>query len=193
MNDKPYNRVLGNLRRAALGLLLVALIWIGRPSPVLFAIGLLLVVLGESVRFWAAGHLLKTQELVTSGPYRHTRNPLYLGRLFILTGLCIMANLPRGGSWIALALGWVFFFGYYLPRKERVEPDRLRRQHGEAYERYRKAVPALFPTPRAYQGGSPQPWSAARMLRNREHLMVIGLVFATLFWLWRMLAERGIV
>ncbi|MCZ7650163.1 MAG: isoprenylcysteine carboxylmethyltransferase family protein [Thermoanaerobaculia bacterium] len=193
MSERGYNRLLGNLRRAGLALGLVALVWFGRPEPWTFGIGLVLVILGETVRFWAAGHLLKTQELVTSGPYRHTRNPLYLGRLLILSGLCLMANLPRGGSWIALALGWAFFFGYYLPRKERVEPARLREVHGEAYERYRRAVPALFPQLRPYPEGGTNLWSAARMRRNREHLMVLGLALASLFWLWRMLAGGGAI
>jgi len=193
MGDGGYNRLLGNLRRAGLALALVALVWFGRPEPWTFGVGLLLVILGETVRFWAAGHLLKTQELVTSGPYRHTRNPLYLGRLLILSGLCLMANLPHRGSWVALAIGWLFFFGYYLPRKERVEPARLREVHGEAYERYRRAVPALFPKLRAYPDGGTSPWSAARMRRNREHLMVVGLALAAAFWLWRMLAGGGAI
>jgi len=38
--------------------------------------------------------LHKTVALITSGPYRYTRNPLYLGRLLILTGLFIAATLP---------------------------------------------------------------------------------------------------
>ncbi|MCL4838759.1 MAG: isoprenylcysteine carboxylmethyltransferase family protein [Thermoanaerobaculia bacterium] len=193
MGERNYNRLLGNVRRAGLALVLVALVWFGRPEPWTFGVGLLLVILGETVRFWAAGHLLKTQELVTSGPYRHTRNPLYLGRLLILSGLCLMANLPHRGSWVALAIGWLFFFGYYLPRKERVEPARLREVHGEAYERYRRAVPALFPKLRAYPDGGTSPWSAARMRRNREHLMVVGLALAAAFWLWRMLAGGGAI
>ena len=36
------------------------------------------------------------------------------------------------------------FFGYYMPRKERIEPARLEALHGEEYRKYNAAVPALF-------------------------------------------------
>jgi protein-S-isoprenylcysteine O-methyltransferase Ste14 len=139
----------------------------------------------QSWRFWAAGHLRKTIELITSGPYRYTRNPLYLGRLLIFTGVCIMALLPYAINWIVLVLGYAIFFGYYLRRKERVEPARLRQTHGEPYERYFKAVPALFPTLKPYPEGASIGWSSDRMLRNREHWMVIGLSVISAFMLWR--------
>jgi len=138
---------------------------------------------GEAVRVWAAGHLLKTKELITSGPYRYTRNPLYLGRLLILTGLCVMCRLPYNANWLMLVVGLAIFFGYYLPRKERIEPARLRAVHGEAYERYFRAVPALIPTWRAYPNASNLGWSSDRMLRNREVWMVVGILAITIFLL----------
>jgi protein-S-isoprenylcysteine O-methyltransferase Ste14 len=134
---------------------------------------------------WAAGHLFKTLELITSGPYRHTRNPLYLGRLLIFSGMCVMATLPFGGNWIVLVLGWAVFFGHYLRRKEKVEPARLRRFHGEAYDRYFEAVPALFPSLRPYRDASNAAWSGEKFLRNREQWMVAGLLLASLFLLWK--------
>jgi len=180
-----YNRPLGVLRLVALYALLGAMIWKARPTGMGVAVGSLFVIAGEAVRFWAAGHLLKTAELVTSGPYRYTRNPLYLGRILIFTGLCVMAELPYHANWILLFLGYAIFFGYYLPRKERVEPARLQEVHGAAYEQYRRAVPALFPTLRPYHDPAASGWSSDRMLRNREHWMVLGLTAIVLFMLWR--------
>ncbi len=156
------------------------------------ATGAVFVALGEAVRFWSAGHLRKTVELVTGGPYRYTRNPLYLGRLLIFTGFAIMVRLPYGGSWIALGIGWTIFFGYYLPRKERVEPARLSATHGEAFDRYFRAVPALFPAWKPYPDAIDRRWDFRRMRRNREHWMVVGLLLVTLFLLWRALALQGI-
>ncbi len=185
VSERTYNKTLGRLRLLGLFLLLGLLLYLARPSDWSVAAGAVFVALGEAVRFWSAGHLRKTVELVTSGPYRYTRNPLYLGRLLIFTGLCIMVQLPYGGSWIVLVLGWAIFFGYYLPRKERVEPARLREIHGEPFERYFDAVPALFPAWKPYPDAIDRRWSARRMLRNREHWMVVGLVLAILFLLWR--------
>jgi protein-S-isoprenylcysteine O-methyltransferase Ste14 len=174
-----YNRALGVLRLVATFSFLVLLVIFSRPRPAEVAIGFVVAALGEAIRFWAAGHLLKTKELITSGPYRYTRNPLYLGRLLILTGVCIMCRLPYYVNWIMLGLGLAVFFFYYMPRKERVEPARLRELHGDAYDRYFKAVPALFPTLRPYPHASNLGWSSDRMLRNREVWMLVGLVVIT--------------
>ena len=186
--EGPYNPILAKLRLLAMAVFIVALVALARPTVVSVVCGLVFVIAGESVRFWAAGHLFKTRELITSGPYRYTRNPLYLGRLLIFTGVAVMALLPYGLNWVILVLGWPFFFFVYLRRKERVEPARLLRFHGEAYQRYFEAVPALFPTARPFSGeGSQGEWKMERMLRNREYMMVLGLTLFTAFLLWRAL------
>jgi len=183
MSNRNYNRALGRLRLTLLFALVAALLYLSQPSRKSVLVGVVFVVIGETIRFWAAGHLYKTKELITSGPYRYTRNPLYLGRLLIFTGLCLMVNLPYGGSWVILILGYAAFFGYYLPRKERVEPARLRQEHGEPFDRYLAAVPALFPKVPGYDQPSPGRWQFERMSRNREYWMVIGLAAASAF-LW---------
>ncbi|MCP3979683.1 MAG: isoprenylcysteine carboxylmethyltransferase family protein [bacterium] len=185
MAESPYNRQLGLLRLVAVWAFVGLMVWLARPTLWSVSVGFVFCLLGEAVRLWASGHLRKTVELTTSGPYRYTRNPLYLGRLLILTGLCVMATLPNYLNWIVLALGYAVFFGYYLPRKERIEPARLREAHGEAYERYFDAVPALFPSLHSYPAAATIAWSSERMLRLREHQWVIGLAVLTLLMLWR--------
>ena len=183
--EEHYNKTLGRIRLAGIYLLLALMVAFSRPTPTGVTVGFLIAAVGETIRFWAAGHLLKTAELVTSGPYRYTRNPLYLGRLLIFSGLCVMARFPYGLNWVVLVVGLAVFFGYYLPRKERVEPARLAEVHGTAFERYLRAVPALFPTTRPYPDAGVSGWSSDRMLRNREHYMVVGIVAVTLFLLWK--------
>lgn len=180
--ETPYDRSLGRLRVAATWAAVLALLAWARPSPMSLAVGAPLVAAGAGLRAWAAGHLRKTVELTTAGPYRYTRNPLYLGRLAIFSGLCLAARLPHGLQWGVLLAGWALFFGYYLPRKERVEPARLLEVHGERYARYRRAVPALVPAWRPYREGSGEGWSATRARANREHWMLVGVALA-LAWL----------
>ena len=153
----------GRLRVASVYVLVGALVVLSRPSPGSVSAGFAIAAVGEAIRVWAAGHLRKTVRLVTSGPYRYSRNPLYLGRLLIFTGVATMAWLPGGATFGVLAAGWVVFFAYYLPRKERVEPARLRAVHGEA------------------DAG----WSSERLLRNREHWMIVAVVLITLVLLAR--------
>ena len=141
------------------------------------------------MRLWAAGHLVKTRELITSGPYRYSRNPLYLGRLLIFTGLCVMATrLPYGANWMGACLGgWAIFFGYYLPRKERVEPARLREVPRRGLRTLSPSGPgSLFPALRPYDGRlDPRRGRPGRMLHNREHWMVAGLTLAAGLLVWR--------
>jgi len=155
-----------------------------RPTPRTVNVGCAFLVVGETLRLWAAGHLRKTSELIVSGPYRWTRHPLYLGRLLVFTGLCLMASLPYQANLGLMVGGWAIFFGYYLPRKERVEGERLLERHGEAFERYRAAVPRLFPTTSPYPETGAAGWSSERMLRNREHWMAIGVLALWLLMLW---------
>ncbi|MDH3285149.1 MAG: hypothetical protein OEQ13_10445 [Acidobacteriota bacterium] len=167
-------------RLASLFAGLALLVVFARPQPVPTLAGGILVALGEAIRIWAAGHLLKTRLLVTSGPYRYTRNPMYLGRLLILSGLVTMAWLPYGLSLLLLTASWGLFLGYYMPRKERVEPARLLLLHGEAYAAYRRAVPALFPRPSPWKAGSERAWCRARFHRSREILTIVGLTLLAL-------------
>jgi protein-S-isoprenylcysteine O-methyltransferase Ste14 len=182
--DAGGRRIAGRIRVIAIYLLIAILIVVSRPTPLTVSLGLVWVLLGEGTRVWAAGHLCKTVELVTSGPYRYTRNPLYLGRLLIFTGLCIMARMPYLANLVLLGLGYLLFFVYYLPRKERVEPARLREHHGDDYERYFQAVPALLPTMTPFPDTSAAGWSSERLLRNREHWMIAGLLGIWLLMLW---------
>jgi len=187
--DRPYDRKLAIGRLLALYALLAVVLAFARPTPLGVSIGFAIAAAGEILRFWAAGHLQKNSPLVTSGPYRYTRNPLYLGRLLIFTGICVMARLPYGLSWAVMALGYAAFFGYYLPRKERVETARLLAAHGEPFRRYRLAVPAFFPSFRPFPEQASAGWSSDRMLRNREHWMVLGVLAVSLFLLWRAYAR----
>jgi protein-S-isoprenylcysteine O-methyltransferase Ste14 len=185
VSETGYNRTWAAVRLGTTFAFIAALVALAKPRPAEVAVGFVFAAVGEAIRFWAAGHLLKTKELITSGPYRYTRNPLYLGRLLILTGLCIMCRLPYHANWVLLAVGYAVFLGYYMPRKERVEPARLRAVHGDEYERYFRAVPALLPTFKPYANASNLGWSSDRMLRNREVWMVIGILAITVFMLRR--------
>jgi protein-S-isoprenylcysteine O-methyltransferase Ste14 len=178
------SKLLGYLRLALLYLFIGVLVWFSRPTPLLFGIGGVFVFAGEAMRIWAAGHLVKSLELVDSGPYAYTQNPLYLGRLLILTGFCVMAKSRWYLNWAALAAGYAVFFGYYIPRKLRVEGARLRKMHGEAFARYHDAVPILFPLSGRFPGRSLS-WSMPRFVRNQEYLVLAGVLTVCAFFAWK--------
>jgi len=141
------------LRRLAVYLSAALVFFLARPTPLFFAIGATLCILGEVLRIWACGHLRKNKAVIKSGPYAHVKNPLYLGTFLILIGLVFAASHPERGSpsryllilFLPFALG-VFLF-YYLPYKFRVEGGRLRRRFGAEWDEYDRRVPDFVPSP----------------------------------------------
>jgi protein-S-isoprenylcysteine O-methyltransferase Ste14 len=142
-----------------------------KPSLWGFLAGAVVVLLGVGVRTWGAGHLLKNDELTTSGPYAYVRNPLYAGTLLTAAGFALIA-----GGWflvglLLFVLPW--FFLSYFPRKDRTESERLEELYGDAFRAYRDRVPALIPRLRSHPGdvrrGTPRvSWSGERYSENNE-------------------------
>ncbi len=137
-----------------------------------------MALFGEFWRIWGCGHLRKNQAVITSGPYARVRNPLYLGTLLNLVGFCIAAGEPVVMFGL-LPAGLLVFFLYYIPKKERVESDRLRRRFGEEFDRYHAAVPGYLPRLTAWKGSVPAPFSWALVAENSEFetlgLILLGL------------------
>lgn len=76
--------------------------------------------------------------LVTSGPFRISRNPIYLGDALILTGA-----VAWWGAWLALPL--VPLFMVLITRRYILnEEDRLRSTFGTAYDDWAARVPRWF-------------------------------------------------
>lgn len=74
------------------------------------------------------------EQLVTSGPYRFTRNPMYLGHLVFLSGLALTTRSPVAALAVVGHLPW---FDARVRRDER----RLRDRFGPAYDDYCAQVP----------------------------------------------------
>jgi protein-S-isoprenylcysteine O-methyltransferase Ste14 len=147
----------------------VLLLVTARPTPWSVALGLPVILAGVALRLWAAGHLLKTRELIASGPYAHTRNPLYLGTLLIGSGFALLAGSAAAAVAAPIGLG-LFFFSYF-PRKERKESALLESLYGDRYRAYHDAVPALLPRWRAWSPGDQtqdRTWRFARVRGNSE-------------------------
>src|SRR5215813_11000987 len=113
-------------------------------SPLVKAAGVLLLALGFLVRVWAAVYFyahnmrvisLKPQQtLITSGPYRLSRNPLYLGgNVFIFFGAALLFGSPTA----------LFATALHLPLMDlfiRREEGQLERDFGEEWQSYKQRV-----------------------------------------------------
>jgi protein-S-isoprenylcysteine O-methyltransferase Ste14 len=152
---------------------LLALLVVAHPRPASVVAGIAVCALGLLIRAWAAGHIKKEKELAVSGPYRYTRNPLYLGNFFLGLGVGIGTD-----SWAGLLIFAIYFLAFYPPviLEER---DRMMRLFPIAYEDYRKKVPIFFPTLRPYPAATGAQYSAAQYRKNREQRALIG---AAVIW-----------
>jgi protein-S-isoprenylcysteine O-methyltransferase Ste14 len=111
-----------------------------------FAFAAALVAAGAALRTWGTAYLdvdtmrggrLRSDRLVVAGPYRHVRNPLYLGNLLVVAGMGLLAG--RAG-FVVLVAGMIVFLYRLILREE----QHLLAAHGDAFRRFR-AVPRLWP------------------------------------------------
>jgi protein-S-isoprenylcysteine O-methyltransferase Ste14 len=112
--------------------------WVG---ATLTALGLLFAVWARRRlgRNWSGSVTVKADhELVTGGPYRYVRHPIYSGLLLGFVGSAIARDEWRG--WVAVLLGLAAF-----SMKLRLEERRMRQIFGAAYEAYAARVSALIP------------------------------------------------
>jgi protein-S-isoprenylcysteine O-methyltransferase Ste14 len=111
-------------------------------------IGAALVAIGLLFTVWARVHLGRNwsgvvtlkqdHELITSGPYRWVRHPIYTGLIFAFIGQALARGEWRGLVALLLVIGALW-------RKLRIEERWMHEQFGDAYLAYRLRVTALFP------------------------------------------------
>ena len=146
--------------RVFLGFVFAAVaLWLATPTRQSLLIGGAIMIAGECLRLWAAGHLEKSKEVTRSGPYRFTRHPLYLGSSLIGIGFAIAANHLIVGVIV------VAYLLLTLTAAMRSEEAHLRQKFGDAYDAY--AEKRAEPMQRRFS------WQ--RALYNREHHTVAGL------------------
>ena len=172
--------------RVPLGFLTAALYLfeLGRraPQPAAVAWSLALVLPGLWLRGYAAGYVKKNRELTVTGPYAHTRNPLYLGSMLIAAGFAVALL-----SWpVALVLA-VGFAVVYIPVI--ASEERFLRATFPGFDAYCRRVPRLIPrlTPARPTEAQTTPgaFSPALYLKHREYNAGIGaaLLYLSLLYL----------
>ena len=155
-------------RRVTLGFVFGALVlWLAEPTPRTLAAGVPLAAAGEALRIWAAGHLNKSREVTSSGPYRWFAHPLYIGSSVMGAGLAIAA-----GS-VIVALLVAVYLATTLTAAIRSEEAFLRRTFGDRYAEYRRGA--------AEKGTTPgRRFAVSQAIANGEHRAVAGLLIAVL-------------
>jgi protein-S-isoprenylcysteine O-methyltransferase Ste14 len=116
-------------------------------NPVLSGIGLVLTAAGMALLVWGRQTLGNNwsqvvsakigHELVTFGPYRYVRHPMYAGGLLA----CIGSAIAAGGAFVLLL---AILTPLFLSRV-RAEDELMTGQFPQAYPDYKKRTQALIP------------------------------------------------
>lgn len=106
--------------------------------------GTAVLILGAVVMFLALGTLVRsgqnpepwkaTPELIFKGPYRFSRNPMYLGMALLQIGV----GLRLANGWMLLLLPPALFAVYWFAIRH--EEAYLEGKFGEPYRRYKSLV-----------------------------------------------------
>ncbi len=106
--------------------------------------GFVLMVLGFCFMMWARLQFTsrkttlfvgrRSSQLVCDGPFRISRNPMYVGVLVSLVGLALwIGTLPL---YLTVPIAFLFFNFFHIPHEERM----LRESFSEQYRTYSNAV-----------------------------------------------------
>lgn len=110
------------------------------PVAAIIAAGGLLVIVWAALCFRRARTTVnptepaKASALVDTGPYRYSRNPMYLGDILLLIAWAVYLGTPVNAVWLAL-FAWCMD-RFQIPREERA----LAATFGEAWNSYRTRV-----------------------------------------------------
>jgi protein-S-isoprenylcysteine O-methyltransferase Ste14 len=166
---------------AGLASLLVNPMAIGDAVRIILAVACVIVAAGVGMRLWGSAYLqgevvhsarLHSEALVADGPYRHVRNPLYLGTTLLTFGFGFLAS--RVG-WFVLVFG-LLLFHYRLIRREEAE---LIRAQGDRYHAYCARVPRLWPALRPrISAGNIRPWWRQAFLSETFMLSFLAAMIA---------------
>ena len=126
-------------------------------------IGFVLLLIGETIRIWAVSHAggatrtrnVGAPSLCSSGPYAHSRNPLYVGNMLMYIGIVLIAGGPNGFFMVMVTT--VFFLIQYTLIIS-LEEETLDTLFGNEYMDYKKNVPPIIPRL--------SPWTGAKKERQ---------------------------
>ena len=101
--------------------------------------GFAVSMVGEFIQLWSFASLDKNSDLAIRGPYAMVRNPMYLGRFFIIFGFLMLL----GSVWILVAYAVVYWF--YMDTRVEREEAHLRPIFGARYDEYCRRVRRFVP------------------------------------------------
>ena len=88
-------------------------------------------------------HAFFTKELVTTGPFKYVRHPMYVAMYIMLFGVGLLFF-----SWVWFVIIWIFIPVWLIDC--RIEEKQMTELHGEKYLNYKKRVGMFIPKVRSW-------------------------------------------
>jgi protein-S-isoprenylcysteine O-methyltransferase Ste14 len=101
--------------------------------------GFLVSLFGEAIQLWSFASLVKNEQLTARGPYVLVRNPMYLGRFFLILGLVLLLGN------IYLTVAYVVLYYFYMVNRVQREEQHLTEILGQPYRDYGARVNRFIP------------------------------------------------
>lgn len=139
-----------------------------------FWTGLGVSLLGEFIQLWCFAALKKEKVLACRGPYVLVRNPMYLGRYFIVLGVILLLGEP--GLWAVAP--YTVFYWFYMYNRVRREEAKLAGIFGTDYEAYCRNVNRFLPSSRGGNLKNVLYWNWGLLTGNHGWLNAAALLAA---------------
>jgi protein-S-isoprenylcysteine O-methyltransferase Ste14 len=156
-----------------------------QPASVLItSLAIVSVTLGAILRVWGTAYIgnatvksraMHGDEVVAAGPYRHLRNPLYLGSFLVAVAVSVLMP-PSGAIFFLIAIG------LQMLRLIFAEEAFLESQQGGAYTAYKALVPRILPRPIPQVPATALKASWAQALLGETYVVALAVCFAVLAW-----------
>ena len=153
-------------------------------TPLVIVVAALAAAAGAVLRVWGTAWLgpgtvnnlrMKAGVLLADGPYRHVRNPLYIGSWCMVAAMALI--MPPTGALFVMVLLTVFLLRLIFG-----EEAFLAGKLGEPYRAYLVAVPRLIPRVRATLEPTGRKPNWLHALLAEIHPIGIFLILAGMSW-----------
>jgi protein-S-isoprenylcysteine O-methyltransferase Ste14 len=172
--------------------------WLGFSAATItvLVLGIVSAFIGTFLRTWGSAYLdpsvvqagaMHSEIFAAAGPYRHLRNPIYLGTFFHTFALALLMP-PSGAIFCIVAIT------FFQLRLIFAEESFLTAKLGAPYLDYCAKVPRLFPSFAARIPASPMRPTWPTAFLSEIYMWGVAISFATLGWRYNsMLIIKGVL
>ena len=171
-NNRLIRRILQKIRILLCLVFLCVLIL--NIDPSYFFIGLIVSMVGEFIQLWCFASLNKKMVLSENGLYAIVRNPMYLGRYFLILGAIILF----GNIWVIIIFSIIYYL--YMINRVKREEETLQGIFGDSYKSYCARINRFIPRFRGIRLKSLWFFKWDLLIKNHGHWNFLALILTYL-------------